>query len=167
MLSRHFSSYYFAFSIYAFNAVLFPSILNLLPFLITGDSLVVSVSSDPAEDILVGQTLKHPFLTHELVEEQPVGLSSEHARSPIISPKDVSGQSNFLFLSLAEVNMKVFYFIAYVEHVNHVFLLEVQEATSHWRLYLVLPVDFITLHSQQLALRILYPLEGFLLAIYY
>lgn len=91
------------------------------------------MSSDPAEDVLVGQTLKHPFLSHQLADEQHGRLSSEHARSPIICLKDVSGQSNFLFLSLAEVNIKVFYFIAYVEHINNVFLLEVQEATSHWR----------------------------------
>lgn len=138
------------------------------PSLVPGDSLAVDVISDAAEDILVGQTLKRPFLSHQLAEEQHGRLSSEHDKSPIFSPKDISGQSNFLFLSLAEVNIqRVFYLVLYVEHVNHIFLLQVQEATSPWRLSLVLLMDFVTLHSQPLALRILYPLEGFLLAIYY
>ncbi|KAF3457177.1 hypothetical protein FNV43_RR01834 [Rhamnella rubrinervis] len=65
-----------------------------------GDSLVVDVISDTAEDILVGQTLKRPFLSHQLAEEQHSRLSSEHDKSPIFSPKDITGQRSYITLEV-------------------------------------------------------------------
>lgn len=63
-----------------------------------GDTLVLDVISDPSEDVSVGQTLKHPFLPHQLVEEQNQGrLHSEYDKSKVFGVKDISEQSNFFF----------------------------------------------------------------------
>lgn len=74
--------------------------------------MVLDVISDASEDVSVGQTLKHPFLSHQLAEEQKQDrLSSEYDKSKVFGAKDIPGQSNFLFLSLAEVNIQMSFYL--------------------------------------------------------
>lgn len=56
--------------------------------------------SDAPEDILVGQTLKRPLVTQQLLEDQNIGRQSlEHDRLREFVPNDILDQSNFLSLS--------------------------------------------------------------------
>ncbi|XP_015888017.3 protein phosphatase 2C 70 [Ziziphus jujuba] len=66
-----------------------------------GDTLVLDVISDASEDVSVGQTLKHPFLSHQLAEEQKQDrLSSEYDKSKVFGAKDIPGQRSSLTLEV-------------------------------------------------------------------
>lgn len=56
--------------------------------------------SDAPEDILVGQTLKRPLVTQQLVEDQKFDRQIlEHDRLQEFVPNDILYQSSFLSLS--------------------------------------------------------------------
>ncbi|XVF63183.1 hypothetical protein PTKIN_Ptkin09bG0067700 [Pterospermum kingtungense] len=80
------------------------------PHLAQGDSLVLDVISDPAEDILVGQTLKRPLVTEHLVETlkhgrpenqfQDLKFGGESDSLQEFVPKAISDQRSCLSLEV-------------------------------------------------------------------
>lgn len=63
--------------------------------------MVLDLTSDPPEDVLVGQTLKNPFSPEQLAEFLKHGrqrLVGDKLQEPV--HKDILDQSNFLYLLL-------------------------------------------------------------------
>ncbi|XP_022762031.1 protein phosphatase 2C 70 isoform X2 [Durio zibethinus] len=80
------------------------------PHLAQGDSVLLDVITDPSEDILVGQTLKHPLFTEHIVEAQkfsrPENQSQnlkfgvENDKPQDFVPKAISDQRSCLSLEV-------------------------------------------------------------------